>query len=190
MIYLYIKTHNITGLKYLGKTIKNPFKYRGSGKYWLRHLNKHGENLSTEIIFETENEEELKNTGIYFSKLYNVVESEEWANLKEEAGDGGFEYINISPELRKKAIINRKEKYNGYFRSDYKPKYPSEEVRKFRSERMKKDNPNYGGLKEEHKEKLKLSALNRKKIECEFCKRIIAVNTFYKYHGEMCKSRN
>ena len=24
MIYIYLKTHNITGLKYLGKTIKNP----------------------------------------------------------------------------------------------------------------------------------------------------------------------
>jgi hypothetical protein len=32
MISLYIKTHNTTGMKYLGKTTRNPFKYRGSGK--------------------------------------------------------------------------------------------------------------------------------------------------------------
>jgi hypothetical protein len=32
-IYLYKKTHNITGLKYLGKTAQsNPYKYPGSGK--------------------------------------------------------------------------------------------------------------------------------------------------------------
>jgi hypothetical protein len=35
---LYVKTHNITGLKYFGKTTNDPFKYKGSGKYWLDHL--------------------------------------------------------------------------------------------------------------------------------------------------------
>jgi 5-methylcytosine-specific restriction endonuclease McrA len=42
MIYLYVKTHNKTGLKYLGKTEQDPFVYLGSGKRWLNHLNKHG----------------------------------------------------------------------------------------------------------------------------------------------------
>ena len=37
-MYLYVKTHNKSGLKYLGKTIQNPFKYKGSGTYWLRHI--------------------------------------------------------------------------------------------------------------------------------------------------------
>ena len=38
MIYLYKKTHNKTGLKYLGKTIsKDPYTYSGSGVYWTRH---------------------------------------------------------------------------------------------------------------------------------------------------------
>jgi hypothetical protein len=41
--YLYIKQHSITGLKYFGKTTKsNPYKYNGSGKYWIRHINKNG----------------------------------------------------------------------------------------------------------------------------------------------------
>lgn len=36
---LYIKTHNKTGLKYFGKTTSNdPYKYKGSGSYWLDHL--------------------------------------------------------------------------------------------------------------------------------------------------------
>lgn len=38
IIHLYVKIHNVTGLKYFGKTTKDPFKYRGSGKYWLAHL--------------------------------------------------------------------------------------------------------------------------------------------------------
>jgi hypothetical protein len=40
-IYLYVKTHNNTGMKYLGKTTKpDPHKYPGSGKRWTRHLKK------------------------------------------------------------------------------------------------------------------------------------------------------
>ena len=45
IIYLYLKQHNITGLKYFGKTEQNPYKYKGSGIYWLRHLK------NTEEIF-------------------------------------------------------------------------------------------------------------------------------------------
>ena len=48
--YLYIKTHKTTGLKYFGKTASSKDSYSGSGKYWLRHLAKHGDNIDTEII--------------------------------------------------------------------------------------------------------------------------------------------
>lgn len=90
MIYLYVKTHNQTGLKYLGKTVKkDPHKYPGSGKYWRLHLAKHGMDYSTTILLETEDPAELKEMGIYYSRLWNIVSSNEWANLKEEAGEGG-----------------------------------------------------------------------------------------------------
>jgi hypothetical protein len=95
MIYLYVKTHNKTGLKYLGKTkSKNPYRYRGSGTYWSNHIKKHGYDCQTEILLATENEEELRETGLFFSKIFNVVESSDWANLKEESGDGGW-IINL-----------------------------------------------------------------------------------------------
>ena len=77
MIYLYVKIHNITGLKYLGKTIANPFTYKGSELYWSRHLKEHGNNVSTYIIFQTECKETFKNISIYFSELWNIVESSE-----------------------------------------------------------------------------------------------------------------
>ena len=39
MIYsLYVKQHNVTGLKYLGQTKRNPDTYKGSGKYWKLHV--------------------------------------------------------------------------------------------------------------------------------------------------------
>lgn len=101
MIYLYIKTHNKTGLKYLGKTsARDPSSYRGSGKRWLNHINTHGYDVTTEILVQTESEEELKEKGIYYSELYNVVDSPEWANLKEEKGDGGWDFVNLNESVR------------------------------------------------------------------------------------------
>lgn len=87
-IYLYVKTHRVTGLKYLGKTVQDPYTYRGSGKYWNNHINKHGYEVDTKILCECKTQEEVKERGLYYSKLWNVVESKEWANLKEETGDG------------------------------------------------------------------------------------------------------
>jgi hypothetical protein len=89
-IYLYKKTHKITGLNYLGKTIsKDPYSYTGSGVYWRQHLEEHGYNIETEILRECSTVEELKQWGEYYSNLWNVVESKEWANLIEESGPGG-----------------------------------------------------------------------------------------------------
>jgi hypothetical protein len=88
--FLYKKTHNKTGLKYLGYTkSKDPFKYFGSGKYWCYHIKKHGYDVVTEILLETTSKEIIKEKGLYYSNLWNVVESDEWANLKPESGDGG-----------------------------------------------------------------------------------------------------
>ena len=90
IIYLYVKTHQKTGLKYLGQTRAiDPHKYTGSGVYWLSHLKVHGFDYTTEILHECTSKEELNEIGLYYSKLWNIVESNEWANLKEECGDGG-----------------------------------------------------------------------------------------------------
>jgi hypothetical protein len=89
--YLYIKTQCDTGLKYFGKTTsKNPHKYIGSGKYWLRHLSTHGKNISTEIVGYFSDKQECIKAATEFSKTNNIVESAEWANFKNENGvDGG-----------------------------------------------------------------------------------------------------
>lgn len=89
-IYLYVKTHNKTGLKYLGKTkSKDPHKYPGSGLIWKRHLKKYGKDYTTEIIKECADLEAVEFWGQYYSNLWNIVESDEWANLKPETGEGG-----------------------------------------------------------------------------------------------------
>lgn len=92
--YLYIKQHSLTGLKYFGKTTKHhPDNYLGSGKYWKRHIKTHGEIHVKTIWFKLfENKDELIDYALTFSKENNIVESDEWANLKTENGlDGGFD---------------------------------------------------------------------------------------------------
>jgi hypothetical protein len=89
-IYLYVKTHNKTGFKYLGKTISNdPHLYQGSGTVWKRHIKKHGYDVTTEILLETNDPIKLKEIGLYYSNLWNIVESKDFANIIPESGDGG-----------------------------------------------------------------------------------------------------
>jgi len=97
IIYLYIKTHNQTGLKYLGKTHSpDPYKYPGSGLYWTRHLKEHGNDVTTEILKECSSPEEIKYWGLYYSELWNIVDARDehgrklWANLRPEEGIGGW----------------------------------------------------------------------------------------------------
>lgn len=90
MITLYIKTHNVTGLKYFGKTTKkDPYKYKGSGKYWLQHLKKHGYDVSTEIIGRFDSQEDCTKFALKFSEENQILESKEWANLRVENGLDG-----------------------------------------------------------------------------------------------------
>lgn len=112
-IYLYVKTHNKTGLKYLGKTKSaNPHKYPGSGVYWRYHLEKHGRDITTQILLETNSETEIRDTGLFFSKLWNVAGSSEWANLTNEEGQGGDTWDKrgryISPETKQRMHLAQK----------------------------------------------------------------------------------
>jgi hypothetical protein len=109
-----VKTHNKTGLKYLGFTKqKDPHKYTGSGKRWLNHLNKHGFDYSTELLYEGEDKLKLQELGEYYSNLYDVVHAKDsagkkiWANLKPERGEGGA-FIATPESIEKTLATKRK----------------------------------------------------------------------------------
>lgn len=139
------------------------YKYKGSGVYWSRHIKKHGYDVTTEILLETTDKDELIKKGVEYSILYNIVEDDSWANLKIEEGDGGDT-----------------SKTPGYI--DYRNSERFVEVNKESSERMKINNPMFNqetvakvfsgdigdkiskaltgkAKSEEHKEKLRIASL-------------------------------
>jgi len=133
MIYLYIKTHLETGLKYFGKTTKNPENYKGSGKYWKKHLKKHGNYVKTEILNVFDNEKECTNFALEFSKRNNIVESNKWANLIDENGLDGAPKGNV---IKNETRIKISKSLLG--KPSIKTKYEMKESFEERSKRIKK----------------------------------------------------
>jgi hypothetical protein len=84
---LYLKTHNVTGMKYLGQTTRNPYKYEGSGVYWRRHIEMHGNNVTTEILYQSDNQDNFEKVCIDYSAKFDVVNNKMFANLIEEHGN-------------------------------------------------------------------------------------------------------
>lgn len=127
MIYLYIKQHSITGLKYFGRTTSiNPFEYPGTGVYWKSHWKKHGRQyIKTLEIWGFDNQELCTEFALKFSKDNNIAKSKKWANLIPENGkDGGntskgkdhHMYGRIlSEETRKKMSKSRQGKNNPFY---------------------------------------------------------------------------
>jgi len=108
--WLMIKRHEVTGLKYLCKTNKSTkeemLAYKGSGTRWTNHINSHGrEHVVTDWYCLYTDRDECVNVASELSHKYNVVESDEWANLIEETGlHGGSKGLKriITDDLRLK----------------------------------------------------------------------------------------
>lgn len=134
--YLMVKTHNITGLKYLCQTSKqDPYSYSGSGVDWKIHLNKFGYHVSTEILAECHTKKELNKQGRYYSKLWNIVDGQDdygnkiWANRIPETGGGGTPSDKTKEKLR-----------NGQLGKPKPPRNP-EHTEKIASQARGKSNP-------------------------------------------------
>jgi len=82
-----IKIHNKTKLKYLCQTKrKNYMEYTGSGVYWLKHLKKHGFDFTTILLYQNDDLEIFTERCLYYSHLFEVDISGEYANLIHELG--------------------------------------------------------------------------------------------------------
>lgn len=165
MIYLYIKTHRATGLKYLGKTSsKDPHSYPGSGKRWRAHLDKHGYDFDTEILLESNDPIKIKEAGLYYSKIWNIVEDVMWANLKPESGDGGtFIHTEEAKEKIGKSSKGKPSLYKGMTYEEIQKDIDKAIERKENHSKWMKENNPYRGKKhsEEVRKKMKESASKR-----------------------------
>lgn len=111
--WLMIKVHSTTKKKYFCKTqrtfgSKSFDNYKGSGKYWTHHIKKHGsEYVYNELVIGPyTNKEQLINLATYISESLDVVNSDEWANLRIENGiDGNPLGVVFSEELCQKISI-------------------------------------------------------------------------------------
>ena len=109
---LYIKQCPHCGLKYFGKSVlENIEKYQGSGTKWSRHLRKH--KVSAVHLWNSEwyHDTSIVRFAMKFSSINKIVESEKWANLKEENGlDGGSK---LTDEIIQKMLSKTDQKQKG-----------------------------------------------------------------------------
>lgn len=106
-VYLYVKTHGGTGLKYFGKTVKDPYVYKGSGVHWKRHLELFGDNVLTEVLGKYYDKESLNRDALSFSYLHDISNSKEWANIIIETGLDGVPFgskLKRNPEIEEKRL--------------------------------------------------------------------------------------
>ena len=95
---LLVEKHEETGLLYFHKTSRLELigSYQGNGKYWLRHLKKHGGNVKTVWVSEVFTDSTIVDVALNFSHYHDIVESTLWANLIPENGlDGRPPGINV-----------------------------------------------------------------------------------------------
>lgn len=148
-ITLYIKTHKKTGLKYFGKVTgwKDPYIYHGSGKYWRKHLRKHGYDVDTQIVGEFDDIQKCSEFAIRFSAENNIVESEEWANLQIENGIDGAPvgHVGSQPSDETKRLVSEQSKTrwaDPEFRArmvEIHKKRWTDELKKRQSDRLKRE---------------------------------------------------
>ncbi len=103
--YLYIKQHSVTGLKYFGKTGRDPYKYNGSGTHWKNHLKKHGKQIETIWVHLFNDINELISSAITLSEIFDIVDSNFWANMRIEDGLSGGD--TSTSENYKKGMLSR-----------------------------------------------------------------------------------
>jgi hypothetical protein len=191
--YLYVKQHNQTGLKYFGKTTRDPLLYKGSGLYWKNHLKVHGDDITTVWFMLFENEQTLTAYANKFSLDHNIADSVEWANLKPENGLDGFtqdpkynvgsKRPNLSEyNLRPEVIAKRKEnnKGNDYAKALKGYKQSSDHVEK----RMKA----HRGIKKGPQSEAHIKSRFQKK-HCVHCEGKFTPVNFSRWHGDKCKQK-
>lgn len=191
-IYLYVKQHTVTGMKYFGKTTRSdPYKYLGSGVYWKRHINQHGvDHVVTTDVWSFDTVEACQSFALEFSRDNNIVESTDWANLVAENGvDGYIPGIPRDQVTRDKISMTQKARVNMYtdeYRSKLQSNFTSPSIRQKLSEAAKsRIQPSAV------RSKISASLKNKPKQRevCSVCGAEGSPNNIKRWHNSNCKKR-
>lgn len=110
MIHLYLKI-SPKGKKYLGKTIKDPFKYMGSGKVWRRHITKHSytkDDIDTYILYSDSDSKRFAYYAKKISLRLDIINDSMFCNITIEEGQGGTTWNCISEQGKRNFIESTK----------------------------------------------------------------------------------
>lgn len=190
--YLYIKQHNVTKLKYFGKTTnRDPVSYKGSGLYWKEHLKIHGNDVTTLWHQLFEDQQSLIDYSINFSRENQITESINWANLKDENGLDGFNIGHTynkgskRPNLReynlRPEVIERRRKNNkgNTHAKNLKGHKQTDEHKRKRSESM--IGKNTAMQSAEHIQKRFIRKV------CKYCGKEASPTNYTRWHNDNCK---
>lgn len=190
--YLYIKQHSLTGMKYFGKTIKDPYKYNGSGKYWTKHIKKHGiEYITTLWVSDPFIDTSIVEFALNFSHVNNIIESKEWANLILENGLDGGETGNKGKPRSKSTKLKISKALTGISRSaehsaNISAAKMGVKISPNSDETKAKKSAAFKGIPKSELHKINLSG-PKARTECPHCGFIGGVNNMKRYHFNNCK---
>ena len=120
-VTLYIATHNITGKKYFGKTVKwfteedLQKNYHGSGVNWCEHIKEFGDDITMKIYkicsLNESDEDYVVPIALRFSYDNNIFNSLHWMNMVPENGlNGGSQGTKASEETKRKQSLSKQNK--------------------------------------------------------------------------------
>lgn len=192
--YVYITTNLINGKKYIGQHRSSILdeKYLGSGKLLKNAITKYGyENFKVEILKECDSEDDLNNSEIYYIRLYDAVNNDDFYNIA-RGGDGhtcdawnkGLKGIYTPTEaqlaaldrgrhlpssakhkaqlsVRRKGCIVSQETRDKIIKANTGRTHSDEFKEKHRQLMLGEKNPNFGGISDQHKENIRKSSSGR-----------------------------
>jgi hypothetical protein len=204
-VTLYIATHNITGLKYFGKTTKYfnetdlQKNYHGSGTYWTNHLKKHSDDVTMKIFgvfsLDENSMDYVEPIALKFSKDNNIEEDyNRWANQKPENGLDGILKGHKMPPRSESHIKKLSESHKGMRHTEESKNKMSE---------IKKGKPSWNKGKTDIYSRETLEKMSESKrgntpwnkgrkeetVSCPYCEKIGGKGAMKRYHFDNCKHK-
>lgn len=213
--YIYCITNHITNQRYIGKTehsVQTRFKrhitnaLRGDETHLYRSMRKYGVNNFSVRIIETTTSDIVDER-----EIFHIKESLPELNMT-SGGDGGSTTHNrmwVNNGIDNLYILKSSGIPEGYVRGRLckfnDPEFQKDMGRRSNINLTKEDLIRRGvsiskakigkthvgvAHKPETREKLRQLALNRQKVTCEHCNKIVIAAMYARWHGEKCKYAN